>query len=198
MRFSFLSAVAYPVDLLPENPLFGSSHGVDGDLAFQFQGNASLFSRASTPERSALLYPEGSSALRSIMTTALLEDVNQFTHEKPEFIFGDAAPDTDNQLSAGEGQWIYRIGEDKFYLPSNPRHFPLYHFANITKDRKTPWHLNPGRDSVHLKRLTPRGPGPAGHPDHVIGLLPGLHNKEVPANEVPHTATTFLNYFVAA
>ena len=40
-------------------------------------------------------------------------------------MFGDVAPDTDQQLLAGEGQWIFTVEGKKYYLPSSKRHFPL-------------------------------------------------------------------------
>ena len=36
-------------------------------------------------------------------------------------MFGDAAPDTDHQLLAGEGQWIFNLNGEKYYLhPATP------------------------------------------------------------------------------
>jgi len=47
---------------------------------------------------------------------------------KPAFMFRDAAPDTDQQLLAGEDPWIFTIGGEKYYLHKSKRHFPLSFF----------------------------------------------------------------------
>ena len=39
----------------PSNTLFGSARGIDGNIHFQFQRQASLFSEESTPKRNALI-----------------------------------------------------------------------------------------------------------------------------------------------
>ena len=113
--------------LLSPNALFGSS-GIDKDAPFQFQGYASLFSEPSTPERTALLRPEGKIALRSIILSAPLEGPNRTIHDKPGFIFGDVAPDPEHKLATGDERWIFTVGEDKFYIPSNARHHSLSYF----------------------------------------------------------------------
>jgi len=41
--------------------------------------------------------------MRSILTTALLEDRDQKIYRKPNFMFGDATLDTEQQLLAREG-----------------------------------------------------------------------------------------------
>ena len=58
--------------------------------------------------------------MRSILTTAPLEDCDRKTYRKPGFMFGDAAPDTNHQLLAGEGQWIFNLDDENiiFYLAS--------------------------------------------------------------------------------
>ena len=45
--------VHYALD--PSNSLFRSVRGMDGNIRFQFQGRASLFSKGSTPERNTLI-----------------------------------------------------------------------------------------------------------------------------------------------
>ena len=45
--------------------------------------------------------------MRNILTTVPLEDCDQKIYRKPDFMFEDVAPDTDHQLLAGEGQWIF-------------------------------------------------------------------------------------------
>jgi len=107
--------------------------------------------------------------LRSIISSAPFEGPDRKIHEKPGFLFGDAAPDPDHQLSAGEEQWIFKIEEDKYYLPSTARHFPLTYFTCVTTERKMPWHLTPGHESVIVGKLTPRGPSRAGHPNYFTG-----------------------------
>ena len=90
--FLLFFAVSYPTGLFSPNALFGSS-GIDEDAPFQFQGHASLFSEPSTPERMALLHPEGRISLRSIISSTPLEGPDRTFNDKPGFIFGDAAPD---------------------------------------------------------------------------------------------------------
>jgi len=90
--------------LCPLNSLFGTARGLDGNVSLQFQGQASLFSELSAPGRDALIYVEDQRIMRSILTTTPLEDCDRRIYRKPSFMFGDAAPDTDHQLLAREGQ----------------------------------------------------------------------------------------------
>ena len=86
------------------NTLFGSVRGMDGNVHFQFQRQASLFSEESTPERNALILGGDERTLRIITSTAMFEGENRTILRKPDFFFGDAAPDIDQQLLAREGQ----------------------------------------------------------------------------------------------
>ena len=86
-------AVHYTPDL--SNNLFGSVRGKDGNVGFQFQGQASLFNEGSTPERNALIMGGDEHTFRIIITTASLEGGDQTIYRKPDFIFRDATPDTD-------------------------------------------------------------------------------------------------------
>jgi len=70
----------------------------------QFQGQASLFSERSAPGRDALIHAGDQRTMRSILTTAPLEDSDRKIYGKLGFMFGDAAPDNDHQLLAEEGQ----------------------------------------------------------------------------------------------
>ena len=71
--------------------------------------------------------------LRTVISTAIFEDSNPAVLYKPSFMFGDVTPDLNQQLLAGlnkqllagEDQWIFKIREDKYYLPSIKHHFPL-------------------------------------------------------------------------
>jgi len=90
----------------PLNSLFGTARGLDGNISLQFQGQASLFSERSAPGRDILIYARDQRTMRSILTTAPLENCDRKIYWKPSFMFGDVAPDTDHQLLAGEGQWI--------------------------------------------------------------------------------------------
>jgi len=91
----------------PLNNLFGMTRGVDGNISLQFQGQASLFSERSSIVRDTLIHVGDQHTTRSILTTAPLEDVDRRTYRKPDFMFGDASPNPDHQLHAGEGQWIF-------------------------------------------------------------------------------------------
>ena len=75
-----------------------------GSIHFQFQGQASLFSDRRSPERDALLLVADERVTRSILTTAPLEYHNKVVHKKSDFMFEDAAPDTDQQLLTREDQ----------------------------------------------------------------------------------------------
>jgi len=97
----FVFVVHYTPGLL--NSLLGSAKRLDGNVSLQFQGHASLFSERSTPDRDVLIQVGDQCTMRSILTTASLEDRDRMIYQKPSFMFGDAAPDTDQQLLAGEG-----------------------------------------------------------------------------------------------
>ena len=85
----------------PLNSLFGSIRGLDGNVSLQFQGQALLFSEWSIRGRDALIHTGDQHTMRSILTTAPLEDCDQKIDRKSTFMFGDAAPDTDHQLLTG-------------------------------------------------------------------------------------------------
>ena len=76
---------------------------VDGNISLQFQGQASLFSDQSSLVRDTLIHGGDQHTTRNILTTAPLEDVDRRTYRKPDFMFGNAAPDPDHQLQAEEG-----------------------------------------------------------------------------------------------
>ena len=57
-------------------------------------GGVSLFSEGSTPERNTLTLGGDEYTLR-IISTATLEEEEWTIYQKSEFIFGDAAPNTD-------------------------------------------------------------------------------------------------------
>ena len=118
------------------NSLFGLTSRADSNLSLQFHGQASLFSERSSLVRDTLIQGGHPQTTRSILTTAALEDVDRRTYRKPDFMFGDAASDPDRQLQAGEGQWIFQLDGEKFYLPSTKRHFSLSSFVNVTQTRK--------------------------------------------------------------
>jgi len=71
---------------------------MDGNIHFQFQGQASLFGEESTPECNALILVGGERTLCIIMMMAMFEGENRTIFRKPDFLFGDAAPDADQQL----------------------------------------------------------------------------------------------------
>ena len=123
----------------PLNSLFGMTSRADGSISLQFYGQASLFSERSSVVRDTLIHGGDPLTMRSILTTAPLEDIDRRTYKKPNFMFGDAASDPDRQLQAGEGQWIFELDGEKFYLPSNKRHFPLSSFECVTQAQKMAW-----------------------------------------------------------
>ena len=101
------------------NSLFGTARGLDYNVSLQFQGQASLFSERSAPGQDALIHAGDQHTMRSILTTAPLEDYDRKIYRKPGFMFGDATPDTDHQLLAGEGQWIFNLDGEKCW-PKGP------------------------------------------------------------------------------
>jgi len=96
--------------------------------------------------------------MRSILTTAPLEDCDRKTYRKPGFMFGDAAPEIDHQLLAGEGQWIFNLDGEKYYLPSNKHHFPLSFFQCMKSVRKMKWQVTRTTDSVQVGKLIAPSP----------------------------------------
>ena len=180
------------------NSLFGLTSGADGNLSLQFHGQASLFGERSSLVRDTLIQGGHPQTTQSILTTAPLEDVDRRTYRKPDFMFGDAAPDPDRQLQAGEGQWIFQLDGEKFYLPSTKRHFPLSSFVNVTQARKMAWGVSRSVESVHVGRLTfQSGYSRAGPPHSIMGLYPGKVSRELPVGENPAVAQTFGTQFCA-
>ena len=57
----------------------------------------------SKPERNTLIMGRDERALSIIITTASLEREHRTIYKKLNFIFRDAAPDTDQELLMGEG-----------------------------------------------------------------------------------------------
>ena len=114
----------------PFTSLFGSVRGMDENVHFKFQREATLFSNGSTPERNAFILAGHERTLRVIIFTAVLEGENRIVYRKSEFILGDAAPDTDQQLLAGEGQSVYTLDGDRYYLPQSKRHYSLAFFQS--------------------------------------------------------------------
>ena len=79
----------------PSNALFGFVRAMDKNIHFHFEGQALLFSEQSTPKRNALIVGEDERTLRIIISTAVFEVENRTILRKPDFLFGDAALDTD-------------------------------------------------------------------------------------------------------
>ena len=79
----------------PSNSLLRSVKGMDRNIHFQFQGQASLFSEGSTSKRNTLILGRDECTLHIIIFTAVLEGENRMVYQKLEFIFGDAALYTD-------------------------------------------------------------------------------------------------------
>ena len=131
---------------------------LDGNVSLQFQGQASLFSERSSLVRDTLIYGGDQHTTRSILTTAPLEDFDRRTYRKPDFMFGDAVPDPDRQLLAGEGQWIFQLDGEKFYLPSSKQHFSLSFFECVTQARKMSWEVSRSTESVHVGKLMLHSP----------------------------------------
>jgi len=62
------------------------------------------------------------------MSTTVFERENLTILRKPDFLFRVAAPDIDRQLFTGEGQWVYTLNGDRYYLLESRRHYPLAFF----------------------------------------------------------------------
>ena len=91
---------------------------MDRDERFQFAGQTSLFSEASTPERDALIKASDRRTLHSIISTAPLEGADRVHLRKPSFLFGDVAHDLYEHLNVGEEEWIFKIEDGKYFHPS--------------------------------------------------------------------------------
>jgi len=135
--------------------------------------------------------------MRSVLTNAPLEDHDRKIYRKPGFMFGDTTPDTDHQLQAREGQWIFTLNSEKYYLPSSKGHFPLAFFQCITRPRKMNWQVTRTTDSVHMGILTVSSHGytRAGHPRCILGLHPRNILQDIPVGENSAMAQTFSNQF---
>ena len=72
------------------NALFGYVRGMDWDVHFQFEGQASLFSKESTHKHNALILGGDERTLRIIMLTSAFEGENHTIFRKLEFLFEDA------------------------------------------------------------------------------------------------------------
>ena len=76
--------------------------------------------------------------------TAMFEGENHTIFKKPDFLFRDAAPDADQQLLSGEGQWVYTLDGDQYYLRESRCQYPLaFLVRDDTKDNEM------GCNSVH-------------------------------------------------
>ena len=108
-------------------------------------------------------------------------------------MFGDAAPDTDHQLLARKGQWIFNLDGEKYYLPSSKRHFPLSFFQCVTRSWKMKWPVTQTTDSVHVGKLiaTSFGYTRAGPPRYILGLHPGNVLQDILVGKNPVMAQTF-------
>ena len=58
----------------------------------------------------------------------MLEDNNHAMYRNLTFMFGDATLDSDQQLCSPEDQWVFKLEEDKYYLPTSKCHFLLSFF----------------------------------------------------------------------
>lgn len=65
-------------------------------------------------------------------------------------MFGDAALDSDQQLAALGDQWGFKLGEDKYYLPTSKRHLTILFFQLVTKERRIDWIVTRNAESVHI------------------------------------------------
>jgi len=100
-------------------------------------------------------------------------------------MFWDSAPDTNQQFLAREGQWIFTLNGEKYYLPSSKRHFPLSFFQCVTRPRKMNWQVTQTTDSVYVGVLTTSSHGytRAGPPRCILSLHPGKILQDIPVGE---------------
>ena len=133
---------------------------------------------------------------RSILTTTLLEGHNCVVYRKPDFMFGNQAPDIDQQLLAREGQWIFTVEDEKYYLPSSKRHFSLSYFQSVMTSQKMGWSMTQSIDSVHVEILKLNGYNHYGSPRAVLSMHPGKIGQDLLVGENLAMAQTFLNQFI--
>jgi len=98
-------------------------------------------------------------------------------------MFRDAAPDIDQQLLTGEGQWIFTIKGEKYYLSSSKRHFPLSYFKSVMAPRKMRWLETRSTDFVHVGILTLNGYKYCESPWDVLGMHPWRIRQDLPVRE---------------
>jgi len=87
-------------------------------------------------------------------------------------MFENATPNTDRQLLAREGQWIFTIEGKKYYLPLSKWHFLLSFFKSVMGSWKMRWSVTQFTDSVHVRILTLNGYNCCGSPRAVLGMHP--------------------------
>ena len=128
----------------------------------------------------------------------MLEGEDQVNFKKPAFMFGNAAPDTFQQLLTGEGQWIYTLDEERYYLPVSKHHYPLAFFQSVTTAQRMNWSITKSTDFVHIDILTLNGFSRCGPPQGLLALYPGNVRQDALARKNPAMVSTFLNQFVKA
>jgi len=94
------------------------------------------------------------------MSIAIFEGKNCTILRKPDFLFGDAASDTDQQLLAREGRWVYTLNGDRYYHPESRHHYPLAFFQSVTMARKMTWSVSRTTELVHVRILRFSRSGP--------------------------------------
>ena len=98
-------------------------------------------------------------------------------------MFGDAAPDTDQQLLAEEGQWIFTVEGEKYYLSSSRQHFSLLYYQSVTAPRKMKLSVTQFTDSVHVEILTLHSYNHCGSPKAVLGMHLQRIRQDLPVGE---------------
>ena len=96
----------------PLNSLFGMTSRADDSISLQFYGQASLFSERSSVVRDTLIHGGDPLTMRSILTTAPLEDIDRRTYKKPNFMFGVPRPiliaNCRQARDSGSSSWMAR------------------------------------------------------------------------------------------
>ena len=154
----------------------------ESDPGFRYPGRPPVRQDA----RGKLLAEGNESTLRSLISGGRLEGLDGKLYEKPDYLFGDTSIDDHPSLCTMEDIWLSKVGEDKFYLPTHRRHYPLSFFLPTTTGRRMAWRLTYTQNNVSVGVLTTRGHNRDGLTMLVTGLHPGLRCGEARQESLLH------------
>jgi len=130
------------------------------------------------------------------MTDAPLEGEARELLVKPVFLFGDAVRNPES-LTIGEYPWLRTLAGKRLHLPPMPRQYSVMNLKGFSIPRTMGWNLTPRQDGVVCGIFggVTAGCRADGLGTNVMGLLPGLHARELPVGETAVRARLFRNLF---